>query len=205
MNLLAVLLASTLAAVPAGPHEWSIENLDGSPAATSTLFSDVVISPGRSFTSGYLIPHSDDITGPLDITAEPLSAPDDLESTLSFTFGVDGGPGTTAPLTDLLRDGRSVQVTDALPAGTPTLDITVSMSSAPTTQAMLQSVRFRFVLRVSDETVVVPVTPPSSLAATGVDPPTRPLVIVGAAIGGGLIAVLLGRRRRRSRERSAGS
>jgi hypothetical protein len=202
VNPLALVLAASLAAVPAGPHEWSVEMLDGSPAATSTLFSDVVIAPGNSFTSGYLIPHSDDITGPLDISAEPLSAPNDLESLLSFTFGVDGAPGPTVPLTDLLRSGRVAQVASALPAGTPTLDITVSMSAAPTSQAMLQLVRFRFLITVSDQTIVIPVTAPSSLAATGVDPPIRTLVLVAAAIAGGVLALLLSRRRRGRREAS---
>jgi hypothetical protein len=199
----ALLLAAALAVLPAapvGPHEWSVEMLDGTPAATATLFTDVVISPGRSFSSGYLIPHSADITGPLEISAEPLSAPNDLESSLSFAFGVNGVAGPTASLTDLLRDGRSVEVTDALPAGTPRLDITASMDSAPTTQAKLQQVVFRFVLTVSDQTIVIPVTPPSALAATGVDPPIRTILLVVAAIVGGGLALLVSRRRRGRRE-----
>jgi hypothetical protein len=197
MNLLVLLVATTLAAVPAGPHEWSVEMLDGSPAATSTLFDDVTVSPGRDFTSGYLIPHSADITGPLDITAQALTAPDDLESTLSFSFGVNGAAGPTASLSDLLRGGDAVRVTDALPAGTPTLDITVRMSAAPTTQAMLQLVRFRFLITVSDQTIVVPVTPPAALAESGVDPPVGLVAAAVAALGGGVLGVVVGRRRRR--------
>jgi hypothetical protein len=204
MNVVALVVASVMAlapATPAGPHQWSVEMLDGSPAATATLFTDVVVSPGRSFSSGYLIPHSADITGPLDITAEALSPSDELESTLDFGFGIDGAPGPTTSLSDLLN-GQVLRVTDALPAGIPRLDITVSMDSAPTTQAKLQQVVFRFLLTLSDQTIVIPVTPPSALAATGVDPPIRALVLVAAAIAGGVLALLLSRRRRARREAS---
>jgi hypothetical protein len=198
MNVAALVVASVVAlapATPAGPHEWSVEMLDGSPAATATLFTDVVVSPGRSFSSGYLIPHSADITGPLDITAEALSPSDDLESTLDFGFGIDGAPGPTTSLTDLLN-GQVLRVTDALPAGTPRLDITMSMDSAPTTEAKQQQVVFRFLLTLSDQTIVIPVTPPSALAATGIDPPLPPLLLVVAAIAGGMLALVLSRRRR---------
>lgn len=196
MSAVALALAAVVAAAPAapaGPHQWSVEMLDGSPAATSTLFADVVLSPGRSFDSGYLIPHSADLAGPLDITAEPISPVVDLTSTLAFSFGIDGAPGPAAPLTALLH-GEVLRVTDALPAGVPRLDITVSMDAAPTSQAQLQQTTFRFLLTLGDQTIVVPVTPPAALAATGVASPAGPLALVAAGLAGGVLALLVSRR-----------
>jgi hypothetical protein len=204
VNALAILAAAVLAAAPAGPHAWSIEMLDGSPAATSSLFQGIVIAPGNSFSSGFLIPHTADINGALDVRALPLSTPDALEDAISMTVGVNGVAGQTGDLDQMLRDGHAIRATDALPPGVATLDITLTMDPTLTTEAMRQQVRFVFSITVADRTIVVPVTPPSALASTGVDPPIGWLLAAAAAvIGAGIAAVSSRRRERPPRARPA--
>ena len=140
------------------PHTWSITMLDGSPA-TSELFGNTYIVPGEDMTSGYRIVHTNDIDGPLEVRADPISAPSAFENRLSVIVGVNGKVGESVRLTKLLRDGGMATAVDFLPAGPVRLDISLRLDPSATNVFQEDELSFRFRLTVSDVDFEIPNQP----------------------------------------------
>jgi len=135
------------------PHTWSITMLDGSPA-TNELFGNTYIVPGEAMTSGYRIVHTNDIDGPLEVRADPISAPSAFENRLSVIVGVNGKVGESVRLTKMLRDGGMATAIDFLPAGPVRLDISLLLDVHQEDE-----LSFRFRLTVSDVDFEIPNQP----------------------------------------------
>jgi LPXTG-motif cell wall-anchored protein len=170
MNLVGAVLALAVAVGPASPpHTWSITMLDGSDSAASELFAGTSLAPGAPLESGYLVTHSADITGPIDITAVTEDAPTDFEEHVFITVGVNGKAGDTVRLDRLLRNGAVARATLAMPRGTARLTVSAMLDPSLTTQLMLRDIRFTFLITVSDQVLTLPADPgdPGTSGGTG--------------------------------------
>ena len=167
------LAPSIVELAPDPPHQWSLQNLDGTPATSGQLFDGKLIVPGVDLESGYRIVHTSDIDGPLEVRAEAMSAPSAFENRLSVIVGVNGKPGESVRLSSLLRGNGVATATEAMPAGPVRLDISLRLDPSSTNELQEDELSFRFRITVSDVDFTVPTLP-----GTGTNGP-------GAGNGGG--------------------
>lgn len=192
----------------ADDRSWTITLDDGvTPASTGHLFVGQQVVPSGQITDAYRIRHGAGVNGPLDVRARALSAPSTFEGLLSVTLSTPGGPATTMPLTQLLRDDGVIRVIDAIPPGDVRLQIAVGLAAGAPNAFQEDEVQFEFVITVAGTDVVVPSQPtqpgtgsgagagPIGLGKTGVDSVSA---FVAGLVLAGFGIVVVGVRRRRS-------
>ena len=176
--MLTALAAVVLAVVPPAPtYDWSMTMLDGSPVGTSMMFADQRLAPGEPLVGGYIIEHTPDINGALDVRVERISAPQDVEEEMSITVGIDGVQGQTTRLSDMLDGDGFARATRALPEGDVRLDLMVNLDAGSLNASQADTVRFRFMVTVSDREFTdanFPTPTPSPSPSPGPSPTPTP-------------------------------
>ena len=171
--LAAVVLASALAFSAGGsvalaatsddddlpPYTWSVTMLDGGNVTTRDPFAHMTFVPGVPLTSGYLLHHTPDINGALELSATARTAPNPVEDELWVTMGVNGNLGETVRLSDMLRGGETALATSALPEGTVRFDVSIELEEDSVNYSALEMVQFAFAITVTDREIGVPPTP----------------------------------------------
>jgi len=141
------------------PYTWSITMLDGAAPTSRDPFGGMLFVPGEPLSTAYIINHTPDINGALELSAKPRTEPQSVENELWVTVGVDGVTGESVRLSDLLRRGETALATTALPEGPVRLDISVELEADSVNYSALEMVRFGFAVTVSDREIGVPTTP----------------------------------------------
>jgi hypothetical protein len=141
------------------PYTWSITMLDGAAPTSRDPFGGMLFVPGEPLSTAYIINHTPDINGALELSAKPRTEPQAVESELWVTVGVDGVTGESVRLSDLLRRGETALATTALPEGPVRLDIAIELEADSVNYSALEMVRFGFAVTVSDREIGVPTTP----------------------------------------------
>jgi hypothetical protein len=176
-GLLALAATAAAAAAPAAadtndlpPYTWSITMLDGAHPTSRDPFGGMMFVPGESLSTAYIINHTPDINGALELSAKPRTEPKAVENELWVTVGVDGVTGESVRLSDMLRGGETALATSALPEGPVRFDISIELEADSVNYSALEMVRFGFAVTVSDREIGVPTTPtPDPTTPEGVD------------------------------------
>ena len=154
-----VALAATSDDEDLPPYTWSVTMLDGGNVPTRDPFAHMTFVPGVPLTSGYLLHHTPDINGALELSATARTAPNPVEDELWVTMGVNGNQGETVRLSDMLRGGETVLATSALPEGTVRFDVSIELEEDSVNYSALEMVQFAFAITVTDREIGVPPTP----------------------------------------------
>ena len=150
--------------------------LDGAHVTSRDPFGGMMFVPGEPLTSGYLLHHTPDINGALELSATPRTPPNPVEDELWITIGVNGTPGEAVRLSDMLRNGESALATSALPEGTVRFDVSIELEADSVNYSALEMLKFAFAITVSDREAGVPTTPePTTTPRPSTSPlPTTP-------------------------------
>ena len=201
-----LVVVALLAGQSPTPADWSITPVFGPAVAAPGTSANPLLMPGDSSTSGYLITHTDAITGPLDITASSTDTPSNFEDNLLVTVAVNGVRGQTETLDQLLWHSGIVRATSALPTGPVMLTVTIELDPSAPPSTRLRDIHFVLSATVSDEVVTLPGQPSDPgggrvppLAATGQTVSFVAILVGGSLLGLGMVLIL---RRRRGRESS---
>ena len=214
MNLIGALIAIVLVAAPPTTSDWSITPNPGQTLSPLSGASMATLAPGASVKGEFTIAHTDAIDGPVDITAKTSDPVSTLETHLIVTTTLNGHAGPPQTLAALLRSGAVARAGALLTPGPATLDVTVTMDPA-TTSDMVDSIAFTFFVTVSDQPVILPGQPgdpggPGSGGGSGSTPASggKILAYTGQAVSAFVLAlgagfllfgvVLVLRRRRRA-------
>ena len=169
------------------PYTWSVTMLDGAHVTSRDPFGGMMFVPGEPLTSGYLLHHTPDINGALELSATPRTPPNPVEDELWITIGVNGTPGEAVRLSDMLRNGESALATSALPEGTVRFDVSIELEADSVNYSALEMLKFAFAITVSDREAGVPTTPePTTTPRPSTSPlPTTPGDGDGSGVGSG--------------------